>query len=342
MSFFDDLQKALTDVVSGISNGIESLNAAARARQEAALRPLQAELEQRGIPSDITGGTLVGRVDGATLKLLLSSDDDRPPGQGPVTYANGRYLDLWFEWTLDAGYDSRVVLRPGNLLSSLAGTRTRNGWVVLNPSPASEHLLTPAVVEAATALRDREDVAHVGIRGHILNVRLRDVSFDALAEQIALVAMLYANSRARTDWMEQAGLRSDGDGTWTGSVDGVAVRVVETRKKHVYTTTVHVPLSRPLPPDTRIERQRKSKEPRSRHRIGDMLLDTVFMGRSSDLPAVRARLAREPARSLALGLIAENRGSRITSDEIVVRIPGPVVGDCRVPDAVALHDALNA
>ncbi|MEZ4321929.1 MAG: hypothetical protein R3F61_30940 [Myxococcota bacterium] len=294
------------------------------------------------------------RHDRGELRAELRTDREGTGASLTLRESGGPEPAGHYHWTLTPPTDHRIRLETPSLFSQavnrVAGVRPLPAVYFGPPDDRmNAFLLTDAVRDLATELAAKVSMFSLA-RGSLEVLEYQEVgpgptadrpATESLPSQVALLEAVIDRWASRFAALESLGLVPAGPGEWAGTIEGVPVRVVETRRYSAYTTTVYATLAQPLPPDTCLEKKRKTREARNRHRIGDLLLDMVLEGRSSDMAATHARVAHEPVRARLLGLLGSWPGSYLGSEEVVLRLPSAVVDDCEVPAVVALCRALH-
>ncbi|MEM6925470.1 MAG: hypothetical protein AAF602_00975 [Myxococcota bacterium] len=126
-----------------------------------------------------------------------------------------------------------------------------------------------------------------------------------------------------------------------GEVRGCTVSVVLPRRlAEAWELVVRGALHRTLPPGTRL---RAAASGVADVDLGDLFLDRLLAIESSDVDALRVRLARDEVRGPLLDLVQRFRGSEVTEDGIlhVVRDPEPPDVLAAVDRVVELADAIG-
>ena len=71
------------------------------------------------------------------------------------------------------------------------------------------------------------------------------------------------------------------------------------------------------------------------------MIDTMLSVVSTDPAEVSRRVCHDAARAPLLEVVHGHPRSRVDRDQIVLRLSGPIVGDCGAPLVAELHNALH-
>lgn len=322
MKFLQSIANAVEDVVDGIGAHFERKREERRAQARAIAGPHGLDVDEQA--------RITGYLHGVPL-VRYSKD-----------HGGSENTDWWThtEYTLRAPLPAFMVARKKNLLDSLAeafGTRDLQLGNDLDPAlwiraperleDSVRTLLTqPDVVQPLRVLVT--DGMRMGLQKQKLDLMFRGHHLKAGDRGLDAGARLV---RALDDTIEAPWLALGAEPTLTYDpdkhcIEGHHRRVplrIEVRKPEgkALQTRIMAWIDPPLPPRSEI---RHHKHLSSNQDLGDPILDKMLSAISSDIDTLRQRVCTDEARGPLLAVLHPFPRSQVTTDRVILRMPGHV------------------
>jgi len=335
----DSIAKAVQGVADAASNAIAQATKRSRDARERERRRVLEQARECGL-DDLRwkSGRLHGRLFGVSVQWYQTSKSSNSQ--------NARIDTSHCVCAFAPPTACRFSIRTPDFMDHIGrmlGGRRVVGPLVTPDNPITRFLMTEELHADFLELAEAGDVQ---LQSGVLKTQSPGTivaNTHVLGRTTQVAARLYARWLDRHREMETLGLvAAEQPGVWQGRVDGVQVSVQETRKRSRYSTTVRAALVRPLPAGTCLVRRRaKQPRPRGARPLGDRMLDPMLTAISSDMPAVSARVCVQSVHAPLLEILHGHPNSKLTSSDIILRLVGPIVGDCGTKLVAELHRALH-